>query len=114
MNPERKARLQKMVFVLNGSLFLLGSYDLLGQGKLLFAVLQALAAALNFIMLLSIARQRYSKTMSTLLLLMNVLVALSIAFDYHFHQGKEYIQYAWVLAALISVLALVLKLKKEK
>lgn len=111
MNPSRKARLQKIAFVLNGSLFLLGAYGMWEQGKWLFASLQLAAGVLNLLMLLAVLRQRYSHTMASLLLLMNVLVAVSVAVDY-FLAGKDYIQYVWLLTALISAVVLLLRWRR--
>ncbi|MBX2841590.1 MAG: hypothetical protein KTR26_07445 [Flammeovirgaceae bacterium] len=45
--------------------------------------------------------------------MMNIIVATSVSLDYYL-SGKMYIQYAWVLAAVFSLVALIVEFRKRK
>ena len=104
-------KLTRIAFALNGSLFLLGGILLLGDSKYAFAIIQLLAAVLNIAMLLKIRSTKTVNKLNYAILIMNVIVCLSIATD-SFMSGKSYIQYAWILAAIVSFVALLIQRKK--
>ena len=51
--------------------------------------------------------------LNRLVLLMISVVAVAVGFDL-IAAGKQYIQYAWFFAALASLIALLVQLKKDK
>ena len=109
---NKKNKLNTIAFSLNGLLFLMGGILLIDDGKLIFAVIQILAAILNIIMALQIKNKKNIKTLNFILLAMNVIVCISIAID-NILVGKSYIQYVWMIAAIISLVALILQLRKK-
>ncbi|MBR9920466.1 MAG: hypothetical protein GYB31_06470 [Bacteroidetes bacterium] len=113
MDTEKKKRVLKIAFLLNGFLFLLGGVGLVQDGKWGMAVLQFLAAAFNIMMVLPLFKESVKTRLNVLILGMNVMVTASIAWDYHL-SGANYIQYAWLTAAVMSLLALFVYLKKKK
>ncbi|MCB0476114.1 MAG: hypothetical protein KDC69_10575 [Flavobacteriaceae bacterium] len=97
-----KNNILRFLFLLNGALFILGGIGLLQDEKIILAIFQLLAAALNIGMFANFKRQKNKKSLELAILGMNIIVALSIGFDYLF-SGKSYIQYAWFLVAIITV-----------
>lgn len=106
-----KHKLSTIVFVLNGILFFLGGIGLLGEGKVLFGAIQLVAGTSNLAILLGTRKSHRRHIINLVILLMNVLVAGSIAWDYTL-AGKQYIQYAWLVAALMSTAAFAIQLRK--
>lgn len=113
MNQQRKERITRAVFVLNGFLFLLGGVGLLNDGKIVFGIAQIIASVLNFGMLSKFRKTEYKYLLELLILVVNVIVCVLIAIDY-IQMGKMYIQYMWIIAAIISTIALIVKLVKDK
>ncbi len=109
----RKEKLTRAAFLLNGFLFLMGGVDLVQNEKIVFAAIQLIASLLNFGVLAGFKNEKIKKNLNTLILLMNVVVSLSVGIDYHL-SGKSFIQYAWYLAALVSIIALVVQLRKSQ
>ena len=101
------------MFALNSFLFIMGAIDTFSQGKILFGGIQLLAGIANFAFLLSLKKEKISLWLNRLVLFMNVVVAIAVGFD-QIAAGKEYIQYAWFFAALASLVALLLQIRKEK
>lgn len=108
-----KNKLARIAFALNGSLFLMGGILLAGDDKYAFALIQILAAVLNIAMLLRITNSKTVNKLNYAILIMNVVVCLSIAID-SFMVGKSYIQYAWIIAAVVSFVALLIQVKKNR
>ncbi len=113
MDNKRKERLTKIAFFFNGFLFLMGGIGLIGEDKIAFGSIQILAGIINLAMLIRFKNETLKDRLNWLILLMNVIVALSVALDYHW-AGKQYIQYAWVLAAVMSVVAMVVQWRRAE
>lgn len=109
----RKEKINQIVFALNSFLFIMGAIDPLSQGKLLFGSIQLLAGIANFAFLLTLKKEKTNLWLNRLVLLMNVIVAISVGLD-QMAAGKQYIQYVWFLAALASLIALIVQLRREK
>ncbi|MCB0628586.1 MAG: hypothetical protein R2824_25730 [Saprospiraceae bacterium] len=103
----------RAAFILNGGLYLLGMSGLISDGKWLFAGLYLLAGLANLAMLIRFKEERLKNGLNFFILFLNVVVAFYTAVDYHL-SGKQYVQYAWVLAGLMSVVALVIQYRKRK
>lgn len=106
-----KQKLERVTYGLNGGLFLLAGSTLLMGQQYWFAVLQLLAAGINFSLLWPRLAMRSKRNLNYAVLLMNVVVAVATAIDYHL-TGKQYIQYVWLLAAFFSVVAFILIYKR--
>ncbi|WP_422360014.1 hypothetical protein [Reichenbachiella sp.] len=106
-----KHKLSTIVFVVNGILFFLGGAGLLGEGKVIFGAIQIVAGACNIAILIGTRKSHRRHIINLLILLMNVVVAGSISWDYTL-AGKQYIQYAWLVAALMSLAAFAIQLRK--
>lgn len=102
-----------MVFALNGFLFILGALEPWQQGKVLLGSIQLIAGGLNLALLPAFLSPKTKQWLNQLVLLMNVAVAISIAWD-QIAAGKRFIQYAWLLAAFASLVALLVQLKKDQ
>lgn len=109
---SRKKRLINFVFSLNGFLFLLGGTGLINDGKLTIGIFQIIAGLINIAMLSSSMKGQVKRFFSGLILFMNVVVAGSIAYDYQ-TTGAHYIQYAWLVAAIFSLVAFVIYIKQN-
>ena len=111
MDEKRKQTLSKISYALNGTLFLASGILLLDEGKSLFGLMQVAAALLNLGMLPQFKYQIKQK-FSSAIHVMNVTVALATAVDY-IQSGKSYLQYLWILAALLSAIAFVKEVRKR-
>lgn len=105
---KKKERLEKIVYALNGFLFLLGTITLISDTKLIYGIIQLIAALLNFSMIVKFRNSKTEQKMHYAVLGMNVIVCCSIFID-HIQSGKKYIQYVWLLAAVASLIALFIK-----
>ena len=113
MDKQRKQRIVRIVSLVTGLIFLMGALDFIDRGRPLFGVLQIVAGLLNLLSALPPEKlPRWQGTLKYGVLGLNVLVAISVAIDY-FQAGKQYIQYAWVLIAIISTVALVIQWRKD-
>ena len=112
MKKAKRKRLSKIVGALNGALFLMGAFSLFGEGKIFFGVLQLIASVFNFIGLARFGNLNVNFFFQQAILLMNVIVALSVAIDY-VNKGTQYIQYVWMLTALLSLGVFVLFLRRK-
>lgn len=110
---KNKAKLTDLAFVINGFVFLLGGSLLLEEGKSIMALIQWLAFLLNLAMVLKFWKRRVMERLSYSILFMNVVACLSMAID-AIISGKSFIQYAWILAALISIIALVIHYRNRQ
>lgn len=110
---KKKKKLTKIVFALNGFLFLMGGVLLISDNKLIFGIIQLVASVLNIGMILKFRDDRTMKKLNYATLAMNVIVCTSIAID-NILVGKMYIQYIWFFAAFMSLVALTIQVKKTK
>ena len=95
-----------MVFLLNGFLFLMGGITLLEEAKVVLALIQLIAAVTNLAMLPRFIPEARKVYLSIIVLIMNMVVNASIFYDY-LMAGKQYIQNVWLLASVLSLVALV-------
>ncbi len=109
----RKQRFSRFLFLLNGSLFFLGALTVWPSGRFWLTLVHGLAAVFNGVAFLQFNHPRRKPVLNLLALLMNVAVAGAVALDYHW-SGAQYIQYAWVIAAIVSVIALFVQARKTK
>lgn len=109
---KTKNKLAKVAFVLNGVLFLMGGVLLIGEGKNVFGIIQFLASILNIAILLNFRNKRSVSKLNIAIFVINLLVCLSISLDY-FLAGKSYIQYLYIVAAIISFVALRIQMERS-
>ena len=110
---SRKKKFTRIVFILNGLLFLLAAFDYASQTLWAFTTLHFTAAMLNLSMIKKFRSEKRKELFSYGILLMNIIVPIALAMDC-IAQGKQYIQYAWFLAALMSTVVLILKIIRRK
>lgn len=113
MNTKRKNRIIRISFLLNGFLFLMGGVNLMGEQKILFGLIQIIAAILNFGMLTNIKSETNKYHLSISIFIVNIFVAISIAVNY-IQSGTQYIQYVWFLVAFLTLGATIIQIRKHK
>ncbi|XOV93619.1 MAG: hypothetical protein ACFHWX_02690 [Bacteroidota bacterium] len=113
MNSSRKERLTKITFILNGTLFLLGGVAVIDEGNLALGLFQLFTSLLNYVMLIRFSNTRIRQGFEYAMYIMNIVIALLVAFEY-IKMGKSYIQYAWILAAILSAFAFIVHVRKKK
>ncbi|SRX54447.1 hypothetical protein AEQU1_01457 [Aequorivita sp. CIP111184] len=113
MKPKLKAKLFIFSFLINAFIFLLGGLSLLEEGKNALAILQFITALFNLFMLLKKFSPKKRITLNYIILILNILVAASVAFDYYF-MGKEKIKYLWFFAAIMYTVALIVQVRKQR
>ena len=113
MRDKKKKKLFIITFLLNSFLFALTGFDVISDAKVSLGLVYLLASFANLIMGLSSNKEKLRAILHYIVLFMNVLVALSLGID-SIVAGKNYIQYAWFLAALMSLIALILQWKRRK
>lgn len=92
---------------------MLGGLSLLEEGKYALAILQFVTALFNLFMLLKRISPKRRITLNYIILILNILVAASVALDYYF-MGKEKIKYLWFFAAFMYTVALIVKVRKQR
>ena len=107
MDDKKKTRLVNAVFLLNGVLFLLGGIGLYQEHKPTLSILHFIAAFFNLSMSANKLGKKTRARNAYIIHSMNIAVAAFIALDF-FLAGRNYIQYAWLLASLLSAVALVI------
>ncbi len=109
MALNKKQRLSLITFLLSGFLFILGGITLLEEEKIILGSIQILAGISNIVILV-FKNPSIKGKLEFVILLFNVVVATTVAFDY-ISEGRKYLQYAWFLAAFLSGVALVMTRK---
>ena len=109
----KKTKLNKLVFSLNGFLFLMGSITLFDEGKFGFGIVQLIAALINISMILNVKNVKVESNLNYAIMAMNVIVCISVGID-NILSGKTYLQYVWFIAAIMSSIALIVHIKKNK
>ena len=112
MNPKTKAKLFRFSFLLNAFIFFIGGLSFLEEGKNTLAILQFVTALFNLFMLLKRLSPQLRIKLNYLILLLNILVAASVALDYH-SMGRGAIIYPWIAAAIIYTVALIVQYRKN-
>lgn len=105
MGTRPKFLMGRAAPMINGVIFLLGAYLFISDGKHFFAMVSLIAAAVNFYLGLHDQAQK-SIVPVVLSDLMNFVVAMTIMWDY-FSSGKKFIQFAWLLVALVYAVLLI-------
>lgn len=113
MNSKTKAKLFRFSFLLNAFIFFIGGLSFLEEGKHALAILQFITALFNLFMLLKKLSPKKRITLNYIILILNILVATSVAFDYYF-MGKEKIKYLWFFAAIMYTVALIVQVRKQR
>lgn len=111
MNTEKKKRNTKRTFLANGAVFILGAAILYDDGKIMLASLQMLAGICNWLMVI-LADEKQKEKLNYIVLVFNIIVALATSIDY-FISGKKYIQYAWIIIAVLSFIPLIKVVRKN-
>ena len=110
---KKRSKYTRFAFSLNGFLFLIGGLTLFGDGKIIFGIVQIVAALVNILMVLNFIDRKTKENLNYVTLAMNVIVCISIAID-NILSGKTYIQFVWLIAAGVSLIAFIIQFKKKK
>ncbi len=110
---KKKNRLELVAFSLNGFLFLLGGVVLIDENKIVLGIIQLVSSLLNILMIVRIRNKKRVEKLNHAILVMNVIVCISVGIDYML-ANKTYIQYAWFFAAVVSLVALIIQIRKKK
>ena len=103
---NQKERLIRMSFLLNGFLFVLGALELITSGRVPFGLFQGGIAVMNFL-LYSKGREAITKKLLTYgILIANIVVYLTTVSE-KVNAGKQLVQYAWLIAAIMTTVALI-------
>ena len=94
-------------------LFLLGAYSLIEEAKFIQATVQGLAGIITLIMFIRTKNDLQQFKGHLMIFLMNVIICLMVAYDLH-TSGKTYIQFVWLLSALLSLIAMGVFYRKER
>ncbi len=111
MESKKKQRISLFTFILSGVLFTMGGLLLIAESKIWFGLLQLAAGIFNF-GAVAFRKKAIRARLELVVFLFNILVALSVAWDYML-AGKQYLQYAWFMAALLSCIALIITVRKK-
>jgi hypothetical protein len=112
MKSQRRMLLNRLSFLLNGLAFLMNGITLVTDLRLLFGIVHILAGVSN-ISLLIIKVEKIKHKFYIMIYIFNIIVALLTSYDF-FISGKTYIQYVWILIALMSLVTLILHLIKGR
>ena len=112
MESPKKQKINLFTFILSGILFVMGGLLLILEDKTWLGVIQVIAGAFNFGVAILKSR-KFKSWLELVILFFNILVAASVAWDYIL-EGKKYLQYAWIMAALLSAIAMIITLRKRK
>lgn len=110
---KNKKKFAKIAFILNGFLFLMNGVMLIDTSQFAFGSIHLVAAVFNFSMLYNFKNFKINASFDYVIFILNIIISAVVAIQY-MQAGKSYIQYPWLIAALLSTFALVLKIKKRK
>jgi len=113
MNRKIKDRMQIFSFLVTCCVFILGGLEMLVEHKPFFGLVQFIAGICNFIMVLLNGKIRIRLLLKYLILILNVFAAITVSV-YYFSKGSNYIKYAWILVALLSVIAIIITGRKDR
>lgn len=111
MESSRKQKFNRFTFILSGTVFTLGGLLLIMDGKLWLGLIQIVAGVFNY-SAVALQKRQIQKKLEVMVLIFNILVSVSVAWDYILEQ-KQYLQYAWLLAAGLSLVAMIITLRKR-
>ena len=112
MDQARKDLLIRVSYLMNALLFFMGGFVLIEDERVLFAIIQFIASSLNLLGFLFALDRRVAFRFKQSVLLVDILVAMSVAVNYA-QEGRQYIQYAWAVAAVFTLVALIVLSRKE-
>lgn len=96
----RKQRIFRITLILGSFVFAVGALGALSNGNWLLGFPLALGATANLLALLFL--KRFNRSLDALLLFINAITCAITAVQTQ-AEGAQYLPYAWMLAALISL-----------
>ena len=109
MNEKAKNKLLKITYITGAVAFISGGIDAYIQQKLLLGLLLIFAGVINVFMILTFNYKRELTGVAAYGL--NIVTAVVISINY-FQSGSKFIQYAWILLAVLTIIALIIQLNK--
>jgi hypothetical protein len=112
MDQSKRKRPERFSFLLNGIIFIFGGLILFHDGKTILGIIQLVTGFSNLVML-RLHTERTRRFVNRIILILNILVAISVSADY-FITGKKYLQYVWIAVAAISLVSLIIDFRRRK
>lgn len=108
-----KHRIDSVVHFLLGSTLLLKGYDKFHHHNILGALMFLFGIIVMGYFFYLVLKQQHNRTMHIMILLFEALVSLFIAYIF-IEEGKKYVQYGFILAAIGFLLAAYITFSKKK
>lgn len=96
---KNKHRLNSVIHLLLGSTLILKGYDKYSHHNILGGVMLLFGIIVLLYFIYTILKKKESRTMHILIHVFEALVSLFIAYIF-FEEGKKYVQYGFILAAI--------------
>lgn len=112
MNRKTKTRMRIFSFLITCCVFITGGIEMLGEHKPFFALVQFIAGTCNFLVVFLNRKLTLKLLFEYLILILNVFAAITVSV-YYFSIGSNYIQYAWILVAILSVIAIIITARRK-
>ncbi len=103
--PATRRKLAQLSLGISALVFFTGGIYSLTDGTVEYGVFQLLAGAVNLIQLSSWPDSGEQRAMVAFTFILNVIIALTVAWDYY-QQGTRFLHFAWVLAAVFSLVGM--------
>jgi len=111
MSPKPTNLPVKIGLILGAIMFFVNGVSDILNDRSIFGIIQLVGAALNSIMLFRLKSITVSQSIEYIIFFVNSIVALIIAYDY-IKSGADYIQYVWILTALLYILVIFVKRRR--
>ncbi len=112
MENEKKQKRQTRLGLLNGFIFLLGSFAFFGDYKIILGLITGFAGLLNIATIFKL-KHKYKIILKYAVLILNIIVALMLALDYYMN-GTDYLHFVWVFVAVMSFTLLIIYFIKDR
>lgn len=109
MSSSRKSKFKAAPYLLNSVIFFIGGIGALEEERFYFALTLFITSLINLLVI-----KADDKNMANFLVMsLNALLALILTIDM-FAQGKQYIQYAWMLVFILSLVVAIISYSKYR
>lgn len=113
MNRKTKDRLYKFTFFMSGLLFFFGGIEMFSEHKPLLGVIQFFAGICNLLIVFIFRKQKTKIILDYSILILNLIAASAMSI-YYFSTGKNNIQYAFILIAVLYAIAILTYRRKNR
>ena len=110
---KRKEKLEKAVYIINGLLFLMEGITLIYKHEIAWAIMHLAASMFNILVIFMAWNRRAFKYFNYLILVLNIVFCTYTSINSAL-SGKQYIQYVWLLASILTLVALIIQVRRHK